>query len=114
MDINIKNVSGIIKVNDIKGIIKLNSSTGDIFINEIDGSSDIETIPGNIKINNFKISDNSKIYTTSGEITIKVDNESNCKLKYSKNSNYVITKNKCKNGKNALSIKDVTGNVLIK
>lgn len=113
-DINIKNVSGMVKINNIKGILTLYSSTGDIFINEIDGSSNIETITGSITIKNFKITDKSSIYSTSGDLSIKVDNASDCMFKYTKNENYNITKKKCKKGKNIFSIKNVTGNVVIK
>ena len=113
-DINIKNVSGMVKVNNINGMLTLYSSTGDIFINELDGSSEMETITGNININNFKITNKSNIYTTSGDLSINIDNESDCLFKYTKNENYKITKKKCKKGKNIFSIKNVTGNVVIK
>ncbi len=113
-DINIKNVSGLVKVNNINGMVNLYSSTGDIYINEIDGSSEVETITGSINIKNFKINDKSSIFSTSGDISVEVDKESDCFFKYTKNENYNITKKKCKKGKNVISIKNVTGNVVIK
>lgn len=113
-DINIKDVSGCISIKKINGLLNLYSSTGDITINELDGNTEIETITGNVKIKKFIISNKSKIYSTSGDINIKIDNKSDCVFKYNKNDKYKITKNKCKNGRNEFSIKSVTGIIIIK
>lgn len=113
-DTVIKNTSGIIKIGNVIGQLDINSSTGDLFISKADGSVNIETITGSILINDFIIDDQSDIYTTSGDIDIKINKESDCLLKYKKNENYKINKKKCKNGENTLSIKNVTGNVIIK
>lgn len=113
-DINIKDVSGYIRIKKINGLLNLYSSTGDITINELDGNTEIETITGNVKIKKFIISNKSKIYSTSGDINIKIDKNSDCVFKYNKNDNYKITKNKCKNGRNEFSIKSVTGIITIK
>ena len=106
-DINIKDVSGCISIKKINGLLNLYSSTGDITINELDGNTEIETITGNVKIKKFIISNKSKIYSTSGDINIKIDNKSDCVFKYNKND-------KCKNGRNEFSIKSVTGIIIIK
>lgn len=112
-NIYIKNVSGIVNINKTNNIDVI-SSTGDIIIDSIGNMCNIETITGDITINKFKINMDSKIESTSGNIILKVDKESSCKFKYSKNENYSITKKKCIDGLNILTIKNVTGNVIIK
>lgn len=114
IDIDISNISGSVNVNNIKGLLNLTSSTGDIFIDKLEGNCDIETITGNLKIDDFVITDKSRIETTSGDLNIKVNKESDCLFRYTKNENYNITKKKCNNGKNVLTLKNVTGNIVIK
>ena len=112
--IDLKNVSGNVSIRGELNQIKGSSSTGNITINRIYGKSDIETITGDIIINNFYIEDESYIETTAGNIEINVDKKSNCRFKYNSKSEYKITKDKCKNGKNDLNLKNVTGNIIIK
>ena len=112
--IDLKNVSGNVSIGGELNQIKGSSSTGNITINRIYGKSDIETITGDIIINNFYIEDESYIETTAGNIEINVDKKSNCRFKYNSKSEYKITKDKCKNGKNDLNLKNVTGNIIIK
>lgn len=113
-DITIENVSGTISINKVYENIDFNSSTGDLTINSLTGKCNITTITGDVKINKFEILSNSFLETTSGDINIKVDKNSICKLKVKNQSGEnKINKKKCNNKNNLLEIKNITGNVNI-
>ncbi|MBO6195378.1 MAG: hypothetical protein J6O56_03410 [Bacilli bacterium] len=112
--ISLQNVSGFINIDGEINNISGSSSTGNIKIDKIIGSCNIETITGNIEIKNFLIQSKSKIETTSGDMLIKVDKKSDCKLKYNNKNEYNISKKKCIDGENELLLKNVTGNITIR
>lgn len=113
-DVTVENVSGTIRINKVFENIDFNSSTGDLIINSLTGKCNITTITGDVKISNFEILSNSFFETTSGDINIKVDKNSICKLKVKNQSGKnKINKKKCNSKDNLLEIKNITGNVNI-
>lgn len=113
-DVTVENVSGTIRINKVFENIDFNSSTGDLIINSLTGKCNITTITGDVKIGKFEILSNSFFETTSGDIKIKVDKNSICKLKVKNQSGKnMINKKKCNSKDNLLEIKNITGNVNI-
>lgn len=113
-DVTVENVSGTIRINKVFENIDFNSSTGDLIINSLTGKCNITTITGDVKIGKFEILSNSFFETTSGDINIKVDKNSICKLKVKNQSGKnMINNKKCNSKDNLLEIKNITGNVNI-
>ena len=114
-NIDIKDVSGQINLNDISGLIKLSSSTGNRNIKTIKGILEIDTLTGDVNINNFKIEGDSKIENISGDITVSISKDSICKIDATnENGKLKINKEKCNDKKNIFEIKNITGNINIK
>ncbi|MBQ6476837.1 MAG: DUF4097 family beta strand repeat protein [Bacilli bacterium] len=112
--INLVNVSGNVIIKGKTDRVVAYSTTGDLIISKLGSSCNIETITGDININNFRVSDYSRVESTSGNITLKLSKNSNCRLDYQKNDTHQIKNNKCINGENELKVKNVTGNIVIK
>ena len=113
-NINLVNVSGNVIIKGKTDRVVAYSTTGDLIISRLESSCNIETITGDISISNFKVSDYSRVETTSGNISLELTDNSNCKLNYQKNDTHQITKTKCIDGENELKVKNVTGNIVIK
>ena len=114
-NITIKDVSGQINLNDISGLIKLSSSTGNINIKTIKGILEIDTLTGDVNVNNFKIEGDSKIDNISGNIIMSINKDSLCKIKSeNQNGETNINKKICGDKKNILKVSNVTGKINIK
>ncbi len=94
-DIKIETISGDIKLQDIKSDnLKLKAVSGDIkalsAIGNIEakttsgeiefGRIDATSVSGNVKSEDFKVTRDSKIKTTSGDVKMYLNEESNCEI----------------------------------
>lgn len=111
-NITVKNVSGniIIKMTNTASIT---STTGDIVIDNLLNSANIDTITGDITINRFYLKNDSYLESTSGNIYIKLNKDSMCKLNVNSEVSD-ISKRVCLEGNNLLTVNNTTGEVQIK
>ena len=79
-NINLKDVSGEISLENIEGILEIESSTGNIKINNMIGNINVESITGDIEIMNFSPLGDSKFENVSGDIILKIVENSVCKI----------------------------------
>lgn len=92
--IRLKSVSGDITVEEAGGNIEAKTTSGNIEIQKIEGNVDLNSISGDIKSNNFKVTGNSKIKTTSGNVKTYLNQESNCEIQTKSVSGNVTLPNK--------------------
>lgn len=115
--IKLKTVSGNIIVGSAKGEIEAKSTSGNIKIEKIEGEVELNSTSGEIKSNDFKITGNSKVKTTSGNIKMYLNEESNCQIQTKSVSGNVTVPN----GRNVmgqepyvdLNIQTTSGNIKI-
>ncbi len=79
-NIKLKDVSGEISLENIEGILEVESSTGNIKINNMIGNINVESITGDIEIMNFSPLGDSKFENVSGDIILKIVENSVCKI----------------------------------
>lgn len=79
-NIKLKAVSGDIKALSAIGNIETKTTSGEIEFGKIDGKIDATSVSGNIKSENFKVTKDSKIKTTSGDVKMYLNEESNCEI----------------------------------
>lgn len=80
-NVEIETTSGDIEIGKITGNLNMKSISGEIEIENLIGKSNLKTTSGNISINDFKILEESNINSTSGELKIYMNEESNCHIK---------------------------------
>ena len=113
-NVNIKDVSGDLYLDGITGNTVVASSTGNITISNVKGTIDLDSLTGDIIVNNFKIEGDSEIENISGNVGINMNKDAECKIQYSNESGVSnINKKVCKDKKNILEVKNVTGNINI-
>lgn len=78
--LRLKSVSGDIQVEEAHGTIEAKTTSGSIELQKIEGNVDLSSISGDIKSDDFKITGNSKIKTTSGNVRTYINQESNCEI----------------------------------
>lgn len=78
--LKLKSVSGDITVEEAHGIIEAKTTSGSIEVQKIEGKVEFSSISGDIKSDDFKITGNSKIKTTSGNVRTYLNQESNCEI----------------------------------
>ena len=79
--IRLKTVSGDILVESAKGEIEAKSVSGNIDIENIDGNVELSSTSGDIESKDFKITGKSMVKSTSGNIRMDINDESNCQIK---------------------------------
>lgn len=79
--IKLKTVSGDISVESAKGKIEAKTTSGNIEIEKIEGKVELTSTSGDIESNNFKITGESMIKTTSGNVKMYLNEESNCEIR---------------------------------
>lgn len=78
--VNLKTVSGDITINNGIGEIEAKTTSGEIETRKIEGSVNMQSVSGNIESDDFKITGDSNIKTTSGEVKMYLNEESNCEI----------------------------------
>ncbi|MCI9000575.1 MAG: DUF4097 domain-containing protein [Clostridia bacterium] len=78
--LKLKSVSGDITVEEAHGTIEAKTTSGSIEVQKIEGKVEFSSISGDIKSDDFKITGNSKIKTTSGNVRTYLNQESNCEI----------------------------------
>lgn len=113
-NVKVKDVSGDLNIDGVTGDTTISSSTGNITISNATGTMKVDTLTGDIIVNNFKIEGNSEIENISGNIIMTINRESECKINANNESGSLnINKKICKDKKNILEVKNVTGNINI-
>lgn len=79
-DLKLKTVSGDVLVASAKGKIEVKTTSGEIEIQKIEGNVELSSVSGDIKSQDFKITGDSKIKTTSGNVKMYMNQESNCEI----------------------------------
>lgn len=79
-DLKLKTVSGDILVASAKGNIEGKTTSGKIEIQEIEGNVELSSVSGDVKSEDFKITGNSKVKTTSGNVKMYLNKDSNCEI----------------------------------
>lgn len=80
-EIKLKTVSGDILVESAKGKIEAKTTSGDIEIEKIDGNVELTSTSGDIESSDFKITEKSTIKSTSGNVKMNINSESNCEIR---------------------------------
>lgn len=78
--IELKTTSGDIRMKNAIGEIEAKTTSGEMEIETIEGSVQMQSVSGNIECEDFKITGNSNIKTTSGEVKTYLNAESNCEI----------------------------------
>lgn len=78
--LKLKTVSGEILVESAKGKIESKTTSGNIEIKKMEGNVEITSVSGNVKSEDFKITGDSKVKTTSGDVKMYLNQESNCEI----------------------------------
>lgn len=117
-NIEMKTVSGSIETKKLTADIEMKSTSGDIEIESLIGKPNLSTTSGDISINDFKILKDSNIHSTSGDLKIYLNKESNCNINtktVSGNVNLPDGKNTIGNEPyNILKLETTSGNINIK
>lgn len=79
-NLKLKTVSGDILAESATGKIEAKTTSGTIEIKEIEGKVELTSVSGDIKSENFKITGDSNIKTTSGDVKMYLNQESNCEI----------------------------------
>ncbi len=114
----LKTVSGDISVESAKGKIEAKSVSGNIEIEKIEGNIELTSTSGNIESQDFKITGKSMIKTTSGNVTMYINSESNCEIRAKSTSGDI----EFPNGRNVmgqepyieLNVQTTSGNIELK
>ncbi len=93
-DLKLKTVSGDILVASAKGNVEAKTTSGQIEIEKIDGNIELSSVSGDIKSEDFKITGDSKVKTTSGNVKMYLNQESNCEIQTKSVSGNVTLPNK--------------------
>lgn len=113
--ITLKSVSGNISLESAKNSVEAKSTSGDIAITKIEGNIILETISGKITSEQFKITGDSKVKTTSGDVTLVLEESSNCQMQTKTVSgNVALPKGRNVIGEEPyaiLDVKTVSGNI---
>ncbi len=80
-DLRLKTVSGDIKVESAKGKVEAKTTSGTIEIKEIDGYVELTSVSGDVKSDDFKVTGDSRVKTTSGNVRMYLNQESNCEIR---------------------------------
>lgn len=83
-NLKLKTISGDIEVESAKGKIEAKTTSGTIEIREINGKVELASISGDVKSDDFKVMGNSKVKTTSGNVRMYLNKESNCEIRNKK------------------------------
>lgn len=79
-NLKLKTISGDIEVESAKGTIEAKTTSGTIEIKEISGNVELTSVSGDIKSDDFKVTGDSKVKTTSGNVRMYLNKESNCEI----------------------------------
>lgn len=79
-DLRLKSVSGDIRVESAKGKIEAKTTSGTIEIKEIEGNVELTSVSGDVKSDDFKVTGDSRVKTTSGNVRMYLNQESNCEI----------------------------------
>ena len=114
-NLKLKAVSGDIKALSAIGNIEAKTTSGEIEFHKIDGKIDATSVSGNIKSEDFKITGDSRVKTTSGDVKMYLNQESNCEIQTKTTSGNVTLPNR-RNVMGAepyveLNIQTVSGNI---
>lgn len=115
--IKLKTVSGNIEVESVKGKIEAKSTSGNIEIEKIEGEVELNSTSGEIESGDFKITGNSKVKTTSGNVRMYLNEEANCQIQAKSTSGNISYPN----GRNVighepyvdLNIQTTSGNIKV-
>lgn len=83
-NLKLKTISGDIEVESAKGKIEAKTTSGTIEIKEISGNVELTSVSGDIKSDDFKVTGDSKVKTTSGNVRMYLNQESNCEIRNKK------------------------------
>lgn len=116
--IRLKTVSGDISVESAKGEIEAKTTSGDIEIEKIDGNVELTSTSGDIESSDFKITQKSTIKSTSGNVRMNINSESNCEIRAKSTSGNIDFPN----GRNVmgeepyieLNVQTTSGNIELK
>lgn len=79
-DLKLKTVSGDIRVESAKGKIEAKTTSGTIEIKELEGNVELTSVSGDVKSDDFKVTGTSRVKTTSGNVRMYLNQESNCEI----------------------------------
>lgn len=79
-NLKLKTVSGDIGAESATGKIEAKTTSGNIEVKEIKGDVEFTSVSGNIKSEDFKITGDSRVKTTSGDVKMYLNQESNCEI----------------------------------
>lgn len=79
-NLKLKTVSGDILAESATGKIEAKTTSGNIEVKEIKGEVEFTSVSGNIKSEDFKITGDSRVKTTSGDVKMYLNQESNCEI----------------------------------
>ncbi len=79
-DLKLKTVSGDIRVESVKGKIEAKTTSGNIEIKELEGNGELTSVSGDIKSDDFKVTGDSRVKTTSGNVRMYLNKDSNCEI----------------------------------
>ncbi len=80
-DLRLKTVSGDIRVESAKGKIEAKTTSGTIEIKELEGNVELTSVSGDVKSDDFKVTGDSRVKTTSGNVRMYLNQESNCEIR---------------------------------
>lgn len=114
--LKIETTSADIEVEEITGDADIKTVSGEIYLGRLSCRANMETISGDVKINEFFIEKDSKITSTSGDIDVIFDQNSDCQINTKTTSGDI---NLPRNGRNILgtgneailNIETVSGNI---
>lgn len=78
--LSIQTSSGDIELGTSEGKVSLNANSGEISVHSLHGDARIHTSSGDVEINSFLITGSSTIDTSSGEVHIRLHEDSNCEI----------------------------------
>lgn len=79
-NLKLKTTSGDISMGNIVGEIEAKTTSGEIESRKIEGNVEMQSVSGNIECEDFRITGDSNIKTTSGEVKMYLNEESNCEI----------------------------------
>lgn len=93
-NLKLKTVSGDIGAESATGKIEAKTTSGNIEVKEIKGNVEFTSVSGNIKSEDFKITGDSRVKTTSGDVRMYLNQESNCEIETKTTSGNVTLPNR--------------------
>ncbi len=79
-NLKLKSISGDIRVESAEGKIEAKTTSGNIEIKEINGNVELTSVSGDIKSDDFIVTGDSKVKTTSGNVRMYLNQNSNCEI----------------------------------